>query len=256
MRGAGMTDDYRPDAATLRYYPEAAVGGYPRIDGELEFYTRINALVDADSRVLDFGAGRAQWAVEPAPEIRKRMRHLQGRVAEVVGTDVDDAVLENPAVDRALVVDPGKPLPFPDNYFDVVIADYVLEHVDREHAQAVADDILRVLKPGGWFAARTPNRWGLIGVAARVIPNNWHVRFLKNLQPDRKAEDVFPVRYQMNTRRQLRRLFSDHDLYTYGIDGVPTYFEHHPVLWHLASLFDRLTPRSLTSTWQVFVRKR
>lgn len=251
-----MTDEYSPDAAMLRYYPEAAVGGYPHVDGEVEFYTRVNALVGPDSRVLDFGAGRAQWAILPAPETRRRLRHLKGRVAEVVGTDVDRAILENPAVDRALVVDPGKPLPFEDGYFDLVIADYVLEHVDRDHAQAVADDILRVLKPGGWFAARTPNRWGLIGMAARAVPNRLHVRFLENLQPDRQAEDVFPVRYQMNTRRQLRRLFRGHDLYTYGHDGVPTYFEHHPVLWRLADIFGRLTPRSLTSTWQVFVRKQ
>ena len=28
------------------------------------------------------------------------------------------------------------------------------------------------------------------------------------------------------------------------------------LLWHLADLFGRLTPRSLTANWQIFVQKR
>ena len=43
-----------------------------------------------------------------------------------------------------------------DGRIDLVLADYVLEHIDPEHAQGVADEITRVLKPGGWLAARTP----------------------------------------------------------------------------------------------------
>ena len=62
-----------------------------------------------------------------------------------------------------------------------------------------------MLRPGGWLAARTPNKWGMIGIGARAVPNDLHTRVLRRLQPDRKAEDVFPVRYQMNTRKDLRR---------------------------------------------------
>ncbi|MFI5429206.1 methyltransferase domain-containing protein [Aeromicrobium sp. UC242_57] len=193
-----------------RLYPEAAVGGFSRLDGQIEFYTRINALVDEKSRVLDFGAGRGHWAVDPMPEMSRRLRMLRGRVAEVVGTDVDPAVLTNPALDTAQVVPLGDRLPFADDSFDLVIADHVLEHVNADDAQDVADDVLRVLRPGGWLAARTPNKWGMIGIGARAVPNRLHVRMLRRLQPDRKAEDVFPTRYTMNTRRDLGRLFSEH----------------------------------------------
>lgn len=250
-----MTREFRPDAAMLRYYPEAAVGGFSRMDGEVEFYTRINALVDADSRVLDLGAGRGQWAVEPQPPLRRWLRHLQGRVAEVVGVDVDDAVLTNPAVDDARIVAPGAPLPFESGSFDVVIADYVLEHVDAGDAQGLADEVMRVLRPGGWFCARTPNKWGLIGIGARFVPNRWHTRVLSTLQPRRKVEDVFPTRYAMNTRRRLRALFAPHPTWVYPHEAVPTYFERSRVAWHLASWFGRLTPRSWSATWMVFVQR-
>ena len=250
-----QNDDFKPDPTLLRVFPEAAVGGYSRVNGDIEFYSRINALVDEKSRVLDFGAGRAWWMFEPIPEMTKRLRMLRGRVKEVVGTDVDPAVLTNPSLDKGIVVEIGKPLPFEDASFDVVFADFVLEHVNEEDAQDVADDIMRVLKPGGWFAARTPNKWGMVGLGARAIPNGLHVRMLKRLQPDRVAEDVFPVRYQMNTRRKLRTLFGRHSTYVYGNTSEPAYFGRSVVAWRLVSFLNRLTPPSLSPALLIFVQK-
>jgi len=165
-------DDFVPNTTLQRLYPEAAVGGFSRKDGQIEFYTRVNALVDENSRVLDFGAGRGHWAVDPMPNMSKRLRWMRGRVAEVVGTDVDPVVMTNPSLDAAHVVELGAPLPLDSESFDLVVADYVLEHVNAEDAPDLAADVMRVLKPGGWFAARTPNKWGMIGLGARAIPNS------------------------------------------------------------------------------------
>lgn len=41
-----------PDAKLATLHPEAAVGGYTRLDGQVEFDTRINALLDETSRAL------------------------------------------------------------------------------------------------------------------------------------------------------------------------------------------------------------
>lgn len=251
-----MSDEpFVPDPTLERLYPEAAAGGFSRMDGQIEFYTRVNALVDQSSRVLDFGAGRGLWAVEPMPEMSRRLRRLKGRVAEVVGTDVDAAVATNETLDESHVVPIGAPLPFDDASFDVVIADYVLEHVDAGDAQDVVDEVMRVLKPGGWFAARTPNKWGTTGLGARMIPNKLHVTLLKRLQPDRKAEDVFPVRYEMNTRKDLRRLLGKHSVYVYGHTSEPAYFGKSVIAWRLAATLARLTPPGLAPTLMIFVQK-
>jgi SAM-dependent methyltransferase len=248
-------EPFEPPPPLVRLYPEASVGGYTKLDGLVEFYTRVGTLVDRDSQVLDFGAGRGAWALDASPELHRRLRTLKGRVARVVGTDVDPVVATNPALDEAHVVTAGRPLPFAPETFDLVVADHVLEHVDHDDAPAVAADIMRVLKPGGWLAARTPNKWGMIGVAARAVPNRLHVAVLRRLQPGRQAEDVFPVRYEMNTRQDLRRLFSPHAVHVYGHASEPRYFGSSPTAWRVAAGVDRLTPSRLAPTLMVFVQK-
>jgi hypothetical protein len=66
--------------------------------------------------------------------------------------------------------------------------------------------------------------------------------------------DVFPTQYAMNTRPALRRLFAGHDVYIYGHEAVPTYFERYRTTWLLAALYGRLTPRRWAATLNVFVR--
>jgi SAM-dependent methyltransferase len=247
---------FDPGKTLRRLYPESEVGGYTRHDGFVEFYTRVNALLDANSTVLDFGAGRGLWATEPLPDLSRTLRAFHERVARVVGVDVDPVVVNNATLQEATVIEPGQPLPFADNTFDLVLADYVLEHVRHEDAPTVASEILRVLRPGGWFAARTPNKWGLIGVGARTVPNRLHTRALSRLQPGRLPEDVFPVAYAMNTRRVLRQLFPEPArVVVYGHASEPRYCGDRVAAWRLAALLDRLTPPLFAPTLMVFVQK-
>lgn len=247
---------FRPSRTLLRLYPEAGVGGFTRYDGFVEFYTRVNALLHADSEVLDFGAGRGLWATEPLPAYSVHLRSFHERVRRVVGVDVDPVVLDNPTLADARLLAPGEAIPYEDESFDLVLADHVLEHVSAADAPRVAAELLRVLRPGGHLAARTPNKWGIIGIGARAVPNGLHTRVLERLQPGRKAEDVFPVEYQMNTRRELRRLFPPpHELVVYGHASEPTYFGNAAAAWRIAAFIDRLTPPALEPTLMVFVRK-
>lgn len=244
--------------AARRLYPEVRAGGFTRHDGFVEFFLRVNTLVETPSDVLDFGAGRGAWLEQPLATVHRSLRDLGQRGHRVVGVDVDEAVLENPSLDEAHVVAPGQPLPFADNSFDLVIADYVLEHVARKDAPGVADELFRVLRPGGWFAARTPNKWGVIALGARAVPNSLHVKVLHHLQPGRPAEDVFPTRYAMNTRKQLGRLFPRPrwGLAVYGHASEPQYVGSSPVAWRAAAFVDRITPPRLMPTLMVFAQKR
>ena len=142
-------------------FPELEVGGFTRLDGSVDFYNRVNALVTADSTVLDFGAGRGEW-LEYAVDYRRELRHLRGRVHAVIGADLDPVVAENPACDQHVVMPDAVTVPVADASVDVVVADHDFKHVAEP--AAVAHELHRVLRDGGRLCVRTPNRFGYIGV--------------------------------------------------------------------------------------------
>lgn len=53
----------------------------------------------------------------------------------------------------------GEQLPFPDNFFELVVAADVIEHV--VDPKAVLREIERVLKPGGMLLANSPNKYNI-----------------------------------------------------------------------------------------------
>lgn len=235
-------------------YPETSVGGFSRVDGTVAFYTRVNALLRPGMTVLDFGAGRGLY-LDAQPSYARDLQHLRGKVARVVGVDVDPVVLSNPGLDEAHVVPAGTPLPLPDASVDLVVSDHVFEHV--EDPDAVVAELERVVRPGGWICARTPNRHGYIALGARLVPNRLHARALSSLQPGRHERDVFPTRYRLNTPAQLRQHFPPDRFETvvYAHDPEPAYFGRSVVAWRVVDTASRLLPRRLGATLMVFVRK-
>ncbi|MGN6497090.1 MAG: class I SAM-dependent methyltransferase [Tsuneonella sp.] len=203
-------------------YPEIGAGGFTRDDGTIQFYGRIAALVQPAMVVLDLGAGRG-CQFEDHNAYRRDLRMLRGKVAKVIGVDVDPAVLSNEYVDERHVFD-GKQLPCGDASIDLVVSDWVLEHV-MEPASFAAE-AARVLKPGGWFCARTPASLSLIALASRVVPNRNHARLLDKIQHGaRKEEDVFPAYYRLNSRRALNRYFPPQswENFSYSWSPEPSY---------------------------------
>ena len=244
------------NSAMRKLQPELAVGGYSAYDGTVEFYGRVKALLQPQMRVVDLGAGRGAWFEDDESDYRKRMRLLRGSVLEVIGCDVDRAVLANRAVDRAEVLQPGAPLPFADGSVDMVISDYVFEHV-TEPLQ-LASELARILKPGGWVCARTPTRYNYVSVAARLVANLHHARLLRLVQPGRKAEDVFPTVYLLNTRRSVRRAFSESQFadHTYLYANEPQYFFGKKFIYRSFQLFHWLLPTALHGNLFIFLRRR
>lgn len=238
-----------------RFYPEARVGGFSHVDGTVAFYSQLASIMSPADIVLDFGAGRGEPIHDDTVDYRRDLSNLMGRCAHLEGCDVDDVVLQNPFLDHAEVISPESPLPYPDNRFDIVVARSVLEHVDN--AEHIARELMRVVKPGGVIAAVTPNKYGYIALGARAVPNRMHVKALKRIQPQRKAEDVFPTRYKLNTAAALRRAFGpDAEVHVAYWSAEPAYHFGRPTVYRFIKWMNKHLPAVLQPVLLVYIRKR
>lgn len=244
------------DGLTLRrrFFPEGNIGGFSFADPGVALFTQIQAVLRPTDRVLDFGAGRGEYIIDDSNEFRRKLFNVKGKCARVDGCDVDDAVLTNPYLDHATVIDVGAPLPYPDDTFDIVFSRYVYEHV--EQPDWMANELLRVVKPGGLIAALTPNKFGYIAAAASAVPNRLHVAALRHVQPNRKSVDVFPTAYRLNSRRALRRAFGpDADVFVSYVPGEPAYHFGVPAVYRITKWLHKHLPDALLPLLIVYVRK-
>lgn len=234
-------------------FPEVGAGGYTSRDGSIEFYTRINALINPGAYLLDFGAGRGSWDTPETPAWVRDLRrfHAAGRI---VACDIDLAVGSNPAPE-AVVTHPDGQLPFREHAFDIIVADFVFEHLKDPSTTAVELD--RVLSPGGWLCARTTNRHSLPALAARLIPNSKHVRVLSKVQPGRCADDVFPTEFKANSMKEIRRLFPTDRFkhYSYFYEPEPAYYFGRATLLRLLERISKMLPNQFKSNIFVFLEK-
>lgn len=178
---------------------------------DIVFRDRILRELTPAHRILDLGAGAG---------IVEQMR-FRGLVAQVCGIDPDQRVLENQHLDEAKVAT-GSSIPYPDNYFDLVYADNVAEHLDKP--AEVLREINRVLKPGGKFLFKTPNRTHYVALLARLTPLEFH-QFFNRLR-GRQSIDTFPTCYLLNSPTQVSLLAKETNFEVGAIqlmEGRPEY---------------------------------
>jgi SAM-dependent methyltransferase len=104
--------------------------------------------VAVEQRLLDDALRPGAAALEAGCGRTTRLRFYRDRIERLVGVDADEpAGRENPSVDEFVHANLDERLPFDDASFDVVYANFVVEHLD-DPAGAFAD-WRRLLRPDG-----------------------------------------------------------------------------------------------------------
>jgi SAM-dependent methyltransferase len=175
------------------FYPDSGVAnlGFP---SAAAFYGWIREYTNPRTVMLNLGAGG------PAP--RDKIRMFKNEVARVAGADIDPEVLHNPELDDAHVLTPNGELPFEDETFDLVLSDWVVEHVGDPHR--FLSEVRRVLRNGGTFFFRTPNKHHYVGFLASVTPH-WFHELVANRARGMTSGDhePWPTYYRLNSRRTI-----------------------------------------------------
>jgi SAM-dependent methyltransferase len=181
---------------------KAAVRGEPsyvwRAGQERRFKMICKAAGDTVyGRVLEDGCGVGEY-----------LTHLAAQAQLAVGLDYEfERAQEAHGKVAEVVCGAGEKLPFPSDYFDLVLSHEVLEHVQDD--QQAVNEIIRVLKPGGRLILFVPNRGypyethGIYWKGEYKFGNKLFVNYLP-----RKLRDKLAPHVRAYTRTDLSKLFS------------------------------------------------
>jgi SAM-dependent methyltransferase len=142
---------------------------------------------------LDAGCGRTT-----------RLRDYRDRISRLVGVDSDaEAGRENPYVDEFVAADLDDALPFDNGSFDLVYANFVVEHLTRPD-RAFAE-WRRVLRTEGRLVLLTSNRANPLMAAADRLPERVRLG-VKRRGAGAVERDVYATSYLANTPTELVRV--------------------------------------------------
>ena len=184
------------------------------------------------ARVLHAGCG---WDKSRITGPRKD--HVQ-----LVGIDVSEraAKLYHSPFIRASI----DRIPFADASFDLVLSDYVVEHLP-EPEQSFRE-MARVLAPGGHLLIVTPNKLSYKSLAATLIPGALHGMIGRMRYGQGAEADMFPTFYRCNSPARLRQVAEQAGLTDLRIELVnngPTWFTSVPVVFGVADVYHRALSR-------------
>lgn len=207
------------DKAALRGEP-----GYVWRSGQERRLGMIRRWIDLnDALILDNGCGLGTYLDALAPYSRRRF-----------GLEIEfDRALQARPLAAGVIQGIGERLPFPDNVFDFVLSNEVIEHV-ADDARYLAEAV-RVTRPGGRLLIFCPNRWYPVEQHGVFWRGRYHfgniplVNYLPNYLRNRLAPHA-----RAYTKRGLFRL----------LQNLPVQVVHHTRIFGGYDNIERRCPRA------------
>ncbi len=201
------------------------------VDGTTQFHELCKKYIYQESKVLEIGPGASN----------ETSKFLSNITKELIGLDIDDIIKKNIYVSKAFLYK-GDRFPFPSNSFDVVVSNYVNEHIKNpdEHLK----EVYRVLKKNGLYIFRTPNIYYYVTIVSKFSPHWFHkliANRLRNLPED--YHDPYPTYYKFNSRRKCIELLTKNDfriIEIVMIEKEPLYGLSLRVLFFLFMAYERI----------------
>lgn len=168
--------------------------------------------------------------------------------AQIIGVDLDERA--GPKYHSPFWLANAEQLPFADEQFDLVCAEYLLEHV--EDPSAVLKEVHRVLAPGGRLVLVTPNLWSYKFIISAITPYSFH-KWLGQYRYRRAVEeDMFPTLYRFNTLPQIKKIIKSSGFQGMELNFLsngPTWFRGMPVLFELGCIYHKLIEATSLLRW-------
>ncbi|MFZ2657896.1 MAG: class I SAM-dependent methyltransferase [Victivallales bacterium] len=190
---------------------------------------KVRKNITKDTVLLDLGAGAGIIGY----------MNFKGVAKKVIGVDLDERVKINPSLDEAHVSS-IESMPFiPDQSCDVVVCNNVFEHIAEP--EKVFTEVGRILKKGGLFIAKTPNKYHYVPIIASLTPVRFH-KYI-NKKRGRNDNDTFPTLYKLNTENDQRRTAEKTGfelLEIEHIEGRPEYLRINPLTYIVGIAYERI----------------
>lgn len=202
-----------------------------------------------EKRLLDEALRPGTVALDAGCGRTTRLRDYRNLITRLVGVDSDEAAgRENPFLDEFVAADLDKSLPFDQDTFDLVYANFVVEHL--EHPERAFAEWRRVLRPDGRLVLLTSNRASPLMAAGDRLPQPVRMA-IKRRGAGAAERDVYPTRYLANTPRRLAAVAAAAGFEPVSIEYVATLHRYAarvaPAKWLLVAA-ERGLPAARRST--------